>query len=501
MAVVSALIFAAILLISYYYIKLFFQSCRLRRLSAKYGCAPPPTKHLHLPWGMERVIRLLRFRGDVLDDLVSAAYRRHGAWTHAVEAPLAAQPTLATADPENIKTVLATNFGDWGIGPRRANQFRPFLGLGVFTSDGEMWQDSRKLLRPVFERQQISDLSFTTRHVDRLLLCLGASNVSTDGWTDWVNAMPLIFRFTLDAASEFLFGESVESQRTTPIGHVDLLQQNGFESAFEVASMGIGLRMRLRALYWVFNTTRFRRACHLCKEYTNRFVDKALRLQDANNQTIVGSADKILERGIFLHQLAEFTQDRTMLRDQLMQLLFAGRDTTATLISFTFLCLARHPEAYEKLRAEVVERFGCEKNTENKEEISFENLKACKYLQYVLQETLRLYPPIPINTRQALRDTVLPRGGGPDGTQPIAVAKDTTITFSIYVMQRRQDLWGSDAAEWKPERWISLKSDWAYLPFNGGPRRCPGRRFFLFLTLLYTKRICAFRANYTLGEH
>lgn len=98
---------------------------------------------------------------------------------------------------------------------------------------------------------------------------------------------------------------------------------------------------------------------------------------------------------------------------------------------------------------------------------------------------LRLYPSVPVNSRSALKTTVLPVGGGPDGKSPILVKKGNPVGYSPYVMHRLKKLYGSDANLFRPERWdpneeneVSLKNiGWGYLPFNGGPRICLGRRF------------------------
>jgi cytochrome P450 len=100
---------------------------------------------------------------------------------------------------------------------------------------------------------------------------------------------------------------------------------------------------------------------------------------------------------------------------------------------------------------------------------------------------LRLYPSVPINLRAAVRTTILPTGGGPDGKSPILIPKNTGVAFCLYAMHRRPDFYGLDAELFRPERWDEdlplfsdpVKAKWGYLPFNGGPRICLGSKFFL----------------------
>jgi cytochrome P450 len=103
---------------------------------------------------------------------------------------------------------------------------------------------------------------------------------------------------------------------------------------------------------------------------------------------------------------------------------------------------------------------------------------------------LRLYPSVPINSRTALVTTTLPRGGGLDGTKPLMVRKGEPVGYSVYVMHRLKKLYGEDADSFRPERWdpdvdnaVDLKKiGWGYLPFNGGPRICLGRKSFVVIT-------------------
>jgi cytochrome P450 len=199
------------------------------------------------------------------------------------------------------------------------------------------------------------------------------------------------------------------------------------------------------------------------------FIEKALRLSPEELEKTAKSDTNYS----FLYALAGFTRDRQVLRDQLIAVLLAGRDTTAATLSWTFFELSRHPEVVTRLRQEVLDTIGPDRKP------TYDDLKSMKYLQYVLNETLRLYPAVPFNVRFAHHDTSLPTGGGPRGDQPMAVLKGSPVGYSTLTMQRRKDIFGADVDEFRPERWEGGWSPkaWTYIPFNGGPRICIGQQF------------------------
>ena len=106
---------------------------------------------------------------------------------------------------------------------------------------------------------------------------------------------------------------------------------------------------------------------------------------------------------------------------------------------------------------------------------------------------LRLYPSAPINMRTASVDVVLPTGGGDQGSDPVFIAKGTGVGWSTYHMHRSEILYGPDAAEFRPERWLDgtlmTAVGWGYLPFGGGPRACLGREYsILFIHIGHEER-------------
>lgn len=175
------------------------------------------------------------------------------------------------------------------------------------------------------------------------------------------------------------------------------------------------------------------------------------------------------------------TQDPYTLRSELLNVLLAGRDTTAGLLSNTWHVLSKRPDIWDKLLREVDQLEG--------EKPDYAQLKEMKYLKYLLNESLRLMPVVPGNSRQAIRDTILPLGGGPDGKSPMLVRKGEMVGYSPWSMHRRTDFYGQDALEFKPERWETLRPGWEYLPFNGGPRICIGQQYALLEAGYVTVRL------------
>lgn len=338
------------------------------------------------------------------------------------------------------------------------------------------------MLRPQFTRDQISDLDTEESHVQDMFKHLP---VSSQGWTEAANLSPLFFRLTLDSATEFLFGQSVQSQiAALPDGSVEKqyfekkggLDWDKMAHSFDDATHGLGHRMRFNELYWLHSPKKFFDDCAEVHRFADYYVNLALStdLYGVNGISADDTGKK--SKYIFLAELVKSTRDPIELRSQLLNILLAGRDTTAGLLGWAFWLLARHPEIFNKLRKNIVDDFG---TYDKPREITFATLKACQYLQYTMHETLRLYPPVPLNSRRATRDTTIPRGGGPDGLSPLFVRKGTEVTYSVYMMHRRPELWGDDSYEFKPDRWYGRKSGWEYLPFNGGPRICLGMSFAL----------------------
>ena len=206
-------------------------------------------------------------------------------------------------------------------------------------------------------------------------------------------------------------------------------------------------------------------------DYVDDIIARGFKAHEAYQENAGEKSDYL-----FLQELFEHTDNHLKIRHELLSLLLAGRDTTASLLTNLWWEISRHPEVWKELQSEIA-FLGNRAPT-------YDELKAMKYLNVVVKEALRLYPVLPANSRQAIEDTVLPTGGGPDGKSPILVKKGWILHWHLWTIHRRQDFFGGDAAIFRPSRWLDgpdgrkgLRVGWEYLPFNGGPRICVARKF------------------------
>ncbi|KIW13045.1 hypothetical protein PV08_08232 [Exophiala spinifera] len=371
-------------------------------------------RHRRRPLGLDRIEQI--FRADSESRLMGLFLFHFRVWGTTLEHIFLGSKAFGTIEPANLEAILCTHFEDWGMGVD--------------------WKHSREILRPQLAFKQYEDLEVFQEPDATLLEALPANGV--------VDLQPFHFRLTLDVTTAFLFGESVHSlQEPRTPGEPE------FSSAFTTAQGFIAKRMRLQELYWLVSGKRFRQACSDVHRFADQIIDRNLAkdLRDTEEQKTY----------VFLDFLARNTTDRNAFRSQIINVLVAGRDTTACLISWAFFLLVRHPNVLNRLRSEIASTFN------GRGEVTRSDLRRMNYLQNVLKETLRLYPSVPVNSRMALKTTVLPVGGGPDLKSPVLVPRGTSVPYSVYAMHRRPDLYGMDAEIFRPERWEE------HMPLNDDP--------------------------------
>ncbi|KAH0537360.1 hypothetical protein FGG08_005839 [Glutinoglossum americanum] len=438
----------------------------------RHGCLPTSMLKNEMPLGLDRLKQI--FDADADSRLMELFLMHFRMWGNTLEQVFLAAQAFGTIDPINLEAMLSTKLKDFGMGPRRQTTF-PFFGDGIFTQDGPDWKHSRELLRPQFSHKQYQDLEIFREHVDNLI-----DNIPTNGGI--VDLQPLFFRLTLDTTTAFLFGKSVCSL----VGAGTSAGKTDFAEAFDTAQSYVAKRLRLLDLYWLIGGKEFRDSCAIVYKFMDEIIDRGLDLGETDD------GQERHSRYVFLDVVAKDSRNRTALRQQMIDILVAGRDTTAL----------RHPRVLTKLREEISSVVG------GTSEMKRADLHKMAYLNNVLKESksngkipnwerrthllikgiaLRLYPSVPVNVRTAQRTTFLPTGGGADGLSPVLIPSGANVAYSVYSMHRRPDFYGEDAEDFRPERWEEdlglfrdeTTSKWGYLPFNGGPRICLGMDFAL----------------------
>ncbi|CAI6339822.1 unnamed protein product [Periconia digitata] len=432
------------------------RALRLRRaeqlIAVAHSCKTPARLDTgRWPLGLELIVTAFRAAGQQrLLELMSLIVEKTGS---TFEQKLLGSRGIDTVAPSNVEAILSTKFTDFGLGERRL-VFAPLLGDGIFTQDGHAWAQSRALLKPAF-RHNDSVMAQIAEATEELICRIPEGSL--------VDLQPLFFRFTLDTTSYLLFGHRLGGLES------DLSEKfASFSAAFDRAQDCLARRGRLGPLYWLIDGPQFRKDCARVHEHIDGAIEKALQKSNSLDQeatyTILGA-------------LIKETQDPKVLREQCLNVLLAGRDTTACLLSWTFRLLARNPTVFDRCRKEVMEICS------EREQLTRQQLERMKFVDAVLKEVLRLYPSVPINSRVANCTTVLPTGGGTDGKAPVLVRKGEAVGYCPYIMHRREDVFGSDANIFRPDRWLENEgrlfssAGYGYIPFNAGQRICLGQRF------------------------
>jgi cytochrome P450 len=204
---------------------------------------------------------------------------------------------------------------DYGFGARRS-VFAPLLGNGIFAQEGHTWKQSREILRKQFVRAQYQNLDQFREHVDNLIAHLPVDGV--------IDLQPLFFNLTLDTTTALLLGKSVYSLRAG----IDQDNENRlFAESFTIAQEGLAKRFRIAPWHFLYNPPNFRKAC----SNVHRFVEDYIRERNRSKEAS-GFGD---ESYGLIDQIAEQSASSDDLRDQLLNVLLAGRDTTACCLSWT----------------------------------------------------------------------------------------------------------------------------------------------------------------------
>lgn len=343
--------------------------------------------------------------------------------------------------PDFAKHILADNSANYekGIGLVHA---RRALGDGLLTSEGELWRKQRKVIQPAFQSKRIAaQIGAIADEAARLVERLRRS-----AHRGPVNIVTELTGLTLGVLGRTLLDADLGQFETLGESFTAVQDQAMFELAtLSAVPMWIPLAQQMR----------FRRARAELQAIVDELVARRRReLSDARDDVLsrlIVSADAEPD--------ARVGQQR--LRDELVTLLLAGHETTASTLGWTLHLVDRHPQVRERLHAEAVQVLGDGRPV-------YEDLHRLRYTTMVVQEAMRLFPPVWLLPRRALHA---------DEIGPYRVPAGADVVVSPYTMHRHPRFWHRPE-QFDPDRFApgstSDRPRYAYIPFGAGPRVCVG---------------------------
>lgn len=363
------------------------------------------------------------------------------------------------AHPKNVEHILRTNFDNYPKGKPMSTILGDLLGRGIFIVDGDHWRFQRKLAS--LELGSVSVRAYAhevlNKEIEAKLVPALLKVPSSPQPPSSVIDLQVEFRkFSFVNICKFSFG-------------VDPTGLDGLAEAFDVASK----LSSERALSPSWITWRAKRLFNVGSE---KRLKGAISKVNALAENIMQERRKIgfTTKMDLLSRFMGSVSDDKYLRDIVVSFLLAGRDTVASGLTMFFYLMARNPIAEARIIEESNRAMGPQHSSNSS--INFptlEELRKMHYLQAAIYETLRLYPPVQIDSKFAINDDVLP-----DGT---FVKKGTRVSYHPYSMGRMESIWGPDYLEFKPERWLnddgvfSPVSPYKYPVFQAGVRVCLGK--------------------------
>jgi cytochrome P450 len=398
----------------------------------------PPGPGGRFLWG-----NLTEFMDDRLGFLTACAAR----YGDLCSFRLGPRRAFLAAHPDLIERVLVTDARHY-IKHFGARMYKPVLGNGLVTSEGDFWLRQRRLAQPAFLRPRlIAYAPVMVRLTERML----------DDWYEGqhIDVHGELNRLTSAIALKTLFGLDATAEREAYTESLRLV--------FQLLSARFANLLRLPLWFPTPGNIRLWRALRRLRGLVDGFVRQSRARSEPG--------DDLLSRLIAARDEdgARMTDDQ--LRDEAMTLYLAGHETTALTLSWTWCALARHPHVEARLAAEWSAVLGGRPPTAD-------DVPRLTYTEHVVMEAMRLYPPVYLIGREAVRDLEL---GG------YRVPRGMTVFMSQWVTHRDGRFFEAPL-EFRPERWESGLArrlpKYAYFPFGGGPRVCIGNGFAMLEAVL-----------------
>jgi cytochrome P450 len=351
--------------------------------------------------------------------------------------------------PDHVKHILVERPNIYGRSKllRRAE---PLLGMGLITNDGDSWKRQRRLAQPAFHRERLAVL------VEQMVQVMQSHLRHWDSLPEGtvLDIMPEMTQLTLAITTRTLFSSDAFNRTVNP-------EAVALESAIHTATQETNARLLSVNPLRMLLPSRANREFARSMQQLDRAVLGIIEARRKQPQPPQDLLQMLLEAR---YEDTGGGMSDQQLRDELMTLIIAGHETTTYALGWTWFLLGSHPEVWAKLQAEVDEVLGGRAPTA-------QDLPKLRYTARVIEESMRLYPPVWSYPREALKDDVI---GG------YQVSKGDLITISPYLTHRHPAIW-EQPEKFDPERFSPERSAGrprlAYLPFGAGMRMCIGNNF------------------------
>ncbi|XP_073000900.1 cytochrome P450 704C1-like isoform X1 [Typha latifolia] len=380
-----------------------------------------------------------------------------------------------TVDPNNVEYILKTNFANYGKGELTYDIMRDLLGDGIFAVDGEKWRHQRKIASYEFSAKVLRDYSSVVFRENATELAGIVSDMAFSN--QMMDMQELFMKATLDSIFRIGFG--------CELGVLSGSNNEGkaFAKAFDEANCQLLTRYfdvfwKIKRFLNIGSEAIMKKNVKLIDDFVYKVIDRKIEQMSKQQQETQMKKEDILSRFLLERERDPDNINERYLRDIILNFMIAGRDTTAATLSWFFYMLCKHPLVQEKVAQEVREAILL------KDKVAIGDFAAClteealsrmQYLHAALSETLRLYPAVPLDVKRCFSDDTLPDG--------FDIKKGDMVNYEPYPMGRMKFLWGEDAEEFKPERWLNEVGDFVpenpfkFSAFQAGPRICLGKEF------------------------
>lgn len=381
--------------------------------------------------------------------------------------PHSGMELFLTSDPANVRHVFTSNFPNYPKGPEFA-EIMDILGGGIFNADGESWRRQRAKAQLLMSgprfRSFVSRCS--RRKVEGDLLPLLAH---VAGGAGEVDLQDVFLRLTFDTTTTLVFGVD---PGCLAIGLPEVPFARGMDDAMDV----LLVRNVLPLSWWKLVRwlgVGYERKMAAAWRDIDRFIGDTIAKRREVMKIRGGIEDSADLLSSYIDDEDQEVVVDAYLRDTTMNLMLAGRDTTGSALSWFFYLLTENPRVVSKILAELDTVDQSTTTPDGMVIFDPDELSRLVYLHAALCESLRLYPPVPMEHKGVVAAEALPSGH--------EVQPGDKIMVSLYAMGRMEGVWGKDCREFRPERWIGEDGKPRYVPsykfmsFNSGPRTCLGK--------------------------